>query len=57
MESKQLEQIIHKTVKEALLQAHPVGSYFITEKNDNPGILFGGVKSRVHEAFRYPTTV
>lgn len=51
MESKQLEQIIHKTVKEALLQAHPVGSYFITEKNDNPGILFGGVWTKIEGVF------
>lgn len=31
-----------KAKKEAILECRPVGSYFITETEDDPNILFGG---------------
>ena len=50
MDDHTLQQVIDLAVKTAVLQAkkeailecRPVGSYFITETEDNPNILFGG---------------
>ena len=50
MNNRTLQQAIDLAVKTAVLQAkkeailecHPIGSYFITETEDDPNILFGG---------------
>ena len=36
------EQAIEAAVKAAVLRAHPIGSYFITESTDNPQEILGG---------------
>lgn len=36
------EEALEVAVKAAVLRAHPVGSYFITESADNPAEIFGG---------------
>jgi hypothetical protein len=36
------EEALEVAVKAAVLRAHPVGSYFITESADNPSEIFGG---------------
>lgn len=36
------EQALEAAVKAAVLRAHPVGSYFITESADNPHEILGG---------------
>ena len=33
---------VFKAKKEAILECRPIGSYFITETEDDPNILFGG---------------
>lgn len=50
MDDHTLQQVIDlavktavlKAKKEAILECRPIGSYFITETEDNPNILFGG---------------
>ena len=42
-----LQEIIEKTIQTTLLKAHPVGSYWLTESDDDPNTLFGGVWERV----------
>lgn len=37
-----LEEMVDKAIQVAVLRAHPVGSYFITESADNPHEIFGG---------------
>lgn len=37
-----LEETLDKAIQVAVLRAHPVGSYFITESADNPHEIFGG---------------
>lgn len=37
-----IQAAVQKAKKEAILECRPVGSYFITETEDNPNILFGG---------------
>lgn len=29
--------------KEAILECRPIGSYFLTETEDDPNVIFGGV--------------
>ena len=36
-----LQQLIEKAGQVAVLRAHPVGSYFITEENRNPADILG----------------
>lgn len=36
-----LQQLIEKASQVAVLRAHPVGSYFITEENRNPADILG----------------
>lgn len=51
MDDHTLQQVIDLAVKtavlkakrEAILECRPIGSYFITETEDNPNVLFGGV--------------
>ena len=40
--SHTLQEVIDLAVKTAVLKAHPVGSYWITETDDDPNIIFGG---------------
>lgn len=40
-----------KAKKEAILECRPIGSYFITETEDDPNVLFGG---GMEEARRMP---
>lgn len=55
MNNHTLQQVIDLAVKTAVLQAkkeailecRPVGSYFITETEDDPNVLFGGGWKRV----------
>lgn len=50
MDEHTLQQVIDlavktavlKAKKEAILECRPIGSYFITETEDDPNILFGG---------------
>ena len=50
MDDHTLQQVIDlavktavlQTKKEAILECRPVGSYFITETEDDPNVLFGG---------------
>lgn len=50
MDDHTLQQVIDlavktavlKAKKEAILECHPVGSYFLTETEDDPNVLFGG---------------
>ena len=50
MDDHTLQQVIDLSVKtavlkakkEAILECRPIGSYFITETEDNPNVLFGG---------------
>lgn len=37
-----LEEMVDKAIQVAVLRAHPVGSYFITESADNPHEILGG---------------
>ena len=37
-----LEEMVDKASQVAVLRAHPVGSYFITESADNPHEILGG---------------
>ena len=39
---------VQKAKKEAILECRPVGSYFITETEDDPNILFGGGLAEVN---------
>lgn len=50
MDDHTLQQVINlavktavlKAKKEAILECRPIGSYFITETEDDPNVLFGG---------------
>ena len=50
MDDHTLQQVIDlavktavlKAKKEAILECRPIGSYFITETEDDPNVLFGG---------------
>lgn len=50
MDDHTLQQVIDlaiktavlKAKKEAILECRPVGSYFLTETEDDPNVLFGG---------------
>ena len=50
MDNHTLQQVIDlavktavlKAKKEAILECRPIGSYFITETEDDPNVLFGG---------------
>lgn len=50
MDNHTLQQVIDLAVKTAVLQAkkeailecRPIGSYFITETDDDPNVIFGG---------------
>nr|DAL99932.1 MAG TPA: hypothetical protein [Caudoviricetes sp.] len=37
-----LNKAIEKAVKEAILRAHPVGSYFISDEGTNPDVVLFG---------------
>ena len=37
-----IQAAVQKAKKEAILECRPVGSYFITETEDDPNMLFGG---------------
>lgn len=53
MNNHTLRQVIDLAVKTAVLQAkkeailecRPIGSYFITETDDDPNVIFGGVET------------
>lgn len=53
MNNHTLQQVIDLAVKTAVLQAkkeailecRPIGSYFITETDDDPNVIFGGVET------------
>ena len=50
MDNHTLQQVIDlavktavlKAKKETILECRPIGSYFITETEDDPNVLFGG---------------
>ena len=46
MDNHTLKEVIDLSVKTAVLQAilecRPIGSYFITETDDDPNVIFGG---------------
>ena len=37
-----VKTVVLKAKKEAILECRPIGSYFITETEDDPNVLFGG---------------
>jgi hypothetical protein len=37
-----LKETIDLAVKTAILRAHPIGSYYLTEGNENPADFIGG---------------
>lgn len=55
MDNHTLQQVIDlavktavlKAKKEAILECRPIGSYFITETEDDPNILFGGRRQKL----------
>lgn len=46
-----LEEMVDKAIQVAVLRAHPVGSYFITESADNPHEILGGVWQKLEGRF------
>lgn len=42
--SHTLKETIDLAVKTAILRAHPIGSYYLTEGNENPADFIGGVE-------------
>lgn len=59
MDNHTLQQVIDlavktavlKAKKEAILECRPVGSYFLTETEDDPNVLFGGKWEQVKGRF------
>lgn len=51
MDEHTLQQVIDlavrtavlKAKKKAILECRPIGSYFLTETEDDPNVIFGGV--------------
>lgn len=39
-----LKETIDLAVKTAILRAHPIGSYYLTEGSENPADFIGGVE-------------
>lgn len=37
-----IQAAVQKAKKEAILECRPIGSYFLTETEDDPNVLFGG---------------
>ena len=37
-----IQAAVQKAKREAILECRPVGSYFLTETEDDPNVLFGG---------------
>ena len=46
-----IEQAIAEAKAEALLDAHPIGSYYWSGESTNPGTLFGGTWEQVKDKF------
>lgn len=44
---------IEALIQELVLTAHPVGSYYWSEKSTDPGTLFGGTWTRIYDRFLY----
>lgn len=42
----ELSELIDKAIKKAMLDAHPVGSYYISDDDTDPSIIFGGGRIR-----------
>ena len=38
-----INKAVEKSVKEAILAAHPVGSYYFSDDDTNPSLILGGV--------------
>ena len=59
MDNHTLQQVIDLAVKtavlkvkrETILECRPVGSYFITETEDDPNVLFGGTWEPIQDVF------
>lgn len=45
------QQVKQEVAQEIMLNAHPVGSYWITESEDNPAELWGGAWTKVEGKF------
>lgn len=37
-----INKAVEKSVKEAILAAHPVGSYYFSDDDTNPSLILGG---------------
>lgn len=48
-----INKAVEKSVKEAILAAHPVGSFYISDNDTNPAEVFGGVWIRIEGAFLF----
>lgn len=48
-----INKAVEKSVKEAILAAHPVGSFYFSDNDANPAEVFGGVWQRIEGAFLF----
>ena len=49
--AKTITDVNQLLLKTALLAAHPVGSFYWSEKNTDPGTLFGGTWEQIKDTF------
>lgn len=49
--TKKITDVNQLLLKTALLAAHPVGSFYWSEKNTDPGTLFGGTWEQIKDSF------
>lgn len=49
--AKTITDVNQLLLKTALLAAHPVGSFYWSEKNTDPGTLFGGTWKQIKDTF------
>lgn len=40
-----INKAVEKSVKEAILKAHPIGSYYFSDDDTDPSLILGGVEA------------
>lgn len=40
-----INKAVEKSVKEAILKAHPIGSYYFSDDDTDPSLILGGVET------------